>query len=78
MEAAGVIEDTHCLVIRGIADYADSHKYWSWHNYAAATAAALAREVLCKIRPVIVADKGSRLNRTPAPITSHRTSVGQH
>ena len=30
MEAASVNEDTRCLVIRGIAAYADSHKYWSW------------------------------------------------
>ena len=64
MEAAGVIDDTHCLVIRGIADYADSHKYWSWQNYAAATAAAFARELLHKIRPVV------EPNGTLAPITS--------
>ena len=76
MEAAGVNEDTHCLVIRGIADYADSHKYWSWQNYAAATAAAFARELLHKIRPVV--DGGSALNGTPTPITSHGTSAGQH
>ncbi|CAF9918035.1 MAG: hypothetical protein ALECFALPRED_000474 [Alectoria fallacina] len=62
MEAAGVIEDTHCLVVRGIADYADSHKYWSWQNYAAASAAAFARELLHKIRPVVAVSDGSGLN----------------
>ncbi|KAL8821666.1 MAG: hypothetical protein Q9191_007262 [Dirinaria sp. TL-2023a] len=51
MEAAGVMEDTHCLVIRGIADYADSHKNHIWQKYAAATAAAFAREILHKIQP---------------------------
>ena len=51
MEAAGVIEYTHCLVIRGISDYADSHRVsLGWHDYAAGTAAAFAKAVLCKIR----------------------------
>ena len=78
MEAAGVNEDTHCLVIRGIADYADSHKYWSWQNYAAATAAAFARELLLKIQPVAVANGESGSNGMPALITSHGISTGQH
>lgn len=50
-EAAGVMIDTHCLVIRGISDYADSHKPYKWHNYAAATAAAFARQVLEELVP---------------------------
>lgn len=52
MEAAGVVDDTHCLVIRGISDYADSHrKSLGWHNYAAASAAAFAKEILYTLRP---------------------------
>jgi len=35
-----------CLVIRGICDYSDSHKNKDWQEYAAATAAAYAREIL--------------------------------
>jgi len=35
-----------CLVIRGICAYADSHKNWVWQPYAAATAAAYAKELL--------------------------------
>ena len=77
-EAAGVNDDTHCLVIRGIADYADSHKYWSWQNYAAATAAAFARELLLKITPVVVAKGDSKSNGTLAPTTSLGTSFGRH
>ncbi|KAH7311144.1 nucleoside phosphorylase domain-containing protein [Rhexocercosporidium sp. MPI-PUGE-AT-0058] len=50
-EAAGVMIDTHSLVIRGISDYADSHKPYRWHNYAAATAAAFARQVLEELAP---------------------------
>ncbi|KAK3946667.1 nucleoside phosphorylase domain-containing protein [Pseudoneurospora amorphoporcata] len=46
MEAAGVMSDYQGLVIRGICDYADSHKNKKWQAYAAATAAAYAKEVL--------------------------------
>lgn len=45
MEAAGVLSDFPCLVIRGISDYCDSHKNDQWHGFAAATAAAYAREL---------------------------------
>jgi nucleoside phosphorylase len=46
MEAAGLMDDFQCLVIRGICDYADSHKNKRWQPYAAATAAAYAKELL--------------------------------
>jgi nucleoside phosphorylase/roadblock/LC7 domain-containing protein len=46
MEAAGLMDDFSCLVIRGICDYADSHKNKKWQPYAAATAAAYAKELL--------------------------------
>ena len=46
MEAAGLIDEFSCLVIRGICDYADSHKNKRWQPYAAATAAAYAKELL--------------------------------
>jgi nucleoside phosphorylase len=46
MEAAGLMDNFPCLVIRGICDYADSHKNKQWQGYAAATAAAYAKELL--------------------------------
>lgn len=46
MEAAGLILNFPCLVIRGICDYSDSHKNDKWQKYAAATAAAFAKELL--------------------------------
>lgn len=46
MEAAGLMNDFPCLVIRGICDYADSHKNKTWQAYAAATAAACAKDIL--------------------------------
>jgi nucleoside phosphorylase len=49
MEAAGLMDDFPCLVVRGICDYADSHKNKRWQGYAAATAAAYAKELLSVI-----------------------------
>ncbi|THX46709.1 Pfs, NACHT and ankyrin domain protein [Aureobasidium pullulans] len=46
MEAAGLMNSFPCLVIRGICDYADSHKNDQWQRYAAAVAAAYAKEFL--------------------------------
>jgi nucleoside phosphorylase len=54
MEAAGLMNSFPCLVIRGICDYADSHKNKRWQPYAAATAAACAKEVLLVIPPAEV------------------------
>ncbi|KAH8621003.1 hypothetical protein IG631_24345 [Alternaria alternata] len=55
MEAAGLMNSFPCLVVRGICDYADSHKNKRWQPYAAATAAAYAKEVLSAIPPAEVA-----------------------
>ncbi|KAK1992135.1 hypothetical protein LX36DRAFT_315853 [Colletotrichum falcatum] len=52
MEAAGLMDHFPCLVIRGICDYSDSHKAKQWQEYAAATAAAYAKELLSVIPPV--------------------------
>ena len=54
MEAAGLMNSFPCLVIRGICDYADSHKHKKWQPYAAGTAAACAKEVLSLIPPAEV------------------------
>ncbi|KAM0286538.1 hypothetical protein ACHAO9_008166 [Fusarium lateritium] len=46
MEAAGLMNHFPCLVIRGICDYADSHKNKDWQEHAAIVAAAYANELL--------------------------------
>lgn len=47
MEAAGVWDVVSCcLVIKGVCDYADSHKNKEWQKYAAATAAACTKAFL--------------------------------
>ncbi len=51
MEAAGLMNNFPCIVIRGISDYADSHKNDRWQSFAAATAAACAKELLEHIQP---------------------------
>ncbi|KAI9708959.1 MAG: hypothetical protein M1820_003653 [Bogoriella megaspora] len=56
MEAAGLMNrPPGCLVIRGICDYADAHKNKVWQPYAAATAAAYAKDLLTVIIPEDVA-----------------------
>ena len=41
MEAAGLMNSFHCVVIRDICDYSDTHKNDSWQGYAAAYAKEL-------------------------------------
>jgi len=53
MEAAGLSGGQfHCVVVRGICDYADSHKNDQWHSYAAGVAAACAKELLTYMDPI--------------------------
>ncbi|GIJ92489.1 hypothetical protein Asppvi_001766 [Aspergillus pseudoviridinutans] len=51
MEAAGLMNHFPCLVIRGVCDYADSHKSKEWQGYAAMVAAAYAKDLLYQIVP---------------------------
>jgi hypothetical protein len=51
MEAAGLMDNFPCIVIRGICDYADSHKNKGWQEHAAAVAAAFAKELLNFVQP---------------------------
>jgi len=51
MEAAGLMNNFPCIIIRGICDYADSHKNKDWQEYAAAVAAGFAKELLGYVQP---------------------------
>ena len=69
MEAAGLMNNFECLVIRGICDYADTHKNKQWQTYAAGTAAAYAKELLSVIPAAGVeqmgqAEEGVGVNRS--------------
>jgi len=56
MEAAGLMDSFPCLVIRGISDYADTHKNKVWQPYAALAAAAYAKDLLSVIQAQKVED----------------------
>lgn len=71
MEAAGLMNTFPCLIIRGICDYADSHKNDRWQPYAAGTAAAYAREVLSVIPP-------AEVDKTHTAEEVIRETVGQY
>lgn len=60
MEAAGLMDSFPCLVIRGICDYADSHKSKIWQPYAAAVAAAYMKDLLL-IVPSQAIDREERM-----------------
>ncbi|KAL6231675.1 hypothetical protein BDW75DRAFT_36773 [Aspergillus navahoensis] len=46
MEGAGVWDNVPCIIIKGVCDYADSHKSKLWQAYAAATGASVAKAFL--------------------------------
>lgn len=51
MEAAGLMDNFPCIVIRGICDYSDDHKNKIWQPYSAVVAAAYAKDLLRVIQP---------------------------
>ncbi|RSL57464.1 hypothetical protein CEP54_008277 [Fusarium duplospermum] len=51
MEGAGVWDELPCIIIKGVCDYADSHKNKKWQRFAAATAASTTKALLkCSIK----------------------------
>ncbi|KAG5753303.1 hypothetical protein H9Q70_004044 [Fusarium xylarioides] len=46
MEGAGAWDQVPCIVVKGICDYSDSHKNKAWQDFAAATAASVAKAIL--------------------------------
>lgn len=52
MEAAGLMNDFPCLVVRGLCDYSDTHKNKIWQGYAAMVAAAYAKDLLYRLAPI--------------------------
>ncbi|EPS37521.1 hypothetical protein H072_8807 [Dactylellina haptotyla CBS 200.50] len=49
-EAAGLLDNFPCIIIRGICNYNDSHEYKCWEEHAAAIVAASAKELLLYIQ----------------------------
>ncbi|KAM6484168.1 nucleoside phosphorylase domain-containing protein [Trichoderma sp. SZMC 28011] len=46
MEGAGAWDEVPCLVVKGVCDYADSHKNKQWQDFAAATGACVMKAIL--------------------------------
>lgn len=46
MEVAGIWDNLPCVVVKGVCDYADSHKSKDWQQYAAANAACCMKALL--------------------------------
>jgi hypothetical protein len=46
MEGAGIWDNIPCIIIKGVCDYADTHKNKLWQAYAAATGASVAKAFL--------------------------------
>ncbi|KAJ8123481.1 hypothetical protein ONZ43_g585 [Nemania bipapillata] len=75
MEAAGLVTEYPGIIIRGIADYADSHKNNVWRCYAAATAAACAKDLLSRVSDPIE-DHPASNSATPKPRSSKNVFKG--
>ncbi|KAM0254836.1 hypothetical protein ACHAQJ_006376 [Trichoderma viride] len=77
MEAAGLMNQFPCLVVRGICDYSDSHKNKQWQGYAAITAAAYAKDLLCRIPPdnVSTLQKVVRQEKTRFPSDNQKRAL---
>ena len=70
MEGAGVWDTFPTLVVKGVSDYADSHKDDIWQQYAAARAAACMKAILRAWRVTEGADTGDC-----SPLSQASTSV---
>ncbi|KAM0259122.1 hypothetical protein ACHAQJ_003493 [Trichoderma viride] len=63
-EVAGLMDSFPCLVIRGICDYSDRHRFKKWQGYAAMAAAAYAKALL-EMLPVSNIDKMQIIKADP-------------
>ncbi|RSL49144.1 hypothetical protein CEP53_009259 [Fusarium sp. AF-6] len=77
MEGAGIWDELPCIIVKGVCDYADSHKNKKWQLFAAATAASAAKALLsCYIKP----DRpgaNPTLSESAAAAVTHRRRIEQ-
>ncbi|KXJ87295.1 hypothetical protein Micbo1qcDRAFT_96457, partial [Microdochium bolleyi] len=78
MEAAGLKHDFPNLVVRGICDYADSHKNKEWQDYASATAAVFAKLFLLHTATVLQPAIDSRYEDIAEPHDDTCEWIMQH
>lgn len=70
MEAAGLMDQLPCLVIRGICDYCDSHKHKQWQGYAALTAAAYTKTLLSVVPLAAIQEVSTGKFHVPLDLTA--------
>lgn len=82
MEGAGVWDQFPTVVIKGVCDYADSHKNKRWQKYAASTAAACVKAFLTEWRthdtsqqPIFQPDGHIRDYLTEATLSRRSTTL---
>jgi nucleoside phosphorylase len=78
MEAAGLMNHFPCIVIRGICDYADTHKNDTWQGYAAMVAAAYARDLLYKMAPQKIVQESAIINVVEQERRHSPTKIENH
>ncbi|OJJ08851.1 hypothetical protein ASPVEDRAFT_145102 [Aspergillus versicolor CBS 583.65] len=76
MEAAGLVDQLQCLVVRGICDYCDSHKSKEWQGYAALAAAAYTKTLL-QVVPVRRDESRARKGHWMVPFSRNKIFVGR-
>jgi hypothetical protein len=72
IEAAGMMNEYPCVVVRGICDYADSHKNnKGWQNYAA----AYAKGLLSRISAVDATSSAQSTERSSSQYTTGMQNI---
>jgi hypothetical protein len=77
MEAAGIATGYSCIAIRGVSDYADSHKNDAWQHHAAAAAAGCAKELLSYVSLPQPSTETEAQNRLRSELSTGRSLVTQ-
>ncbi|KAL4745890.1 hypothetical protein BDW72DRAFT_45246 [Aspergillus terricola var. indicus] len=77
MEGAGVWNNVPCTIIKGVCDYADSHKNKLWQAYAAATAAS-ATKVFLEYWEPLQSDDVATAGHFMVPFMRNPRFVGRH
>ncbi|KAH7182440.1 nucleoside phosphorylase domain-containing protein [Fusarium flagelliforme] len=69
MEGAGSCHQLQCIVVKGICDYADSHKNDTWQDFAAATAASVMKAIVERYK-LQDEDRGPTLTKDQRSLTA--------
>lgn len=76
MEGAGLWEIIPTIAVKGVCDYADSHKNKGWQLHAAMTAATCAKGILQVWRPTVKSTQDGHHNSVPVPSPMHQVFNG--